>query len=251
MNQIRVAGMFWDIWQEPWAKNSFAVHLFLWLVTNANTEDEDYQGLIITRGQILVSIRGLSNRTGISEQSVRTALRQLCLTRHITQQPTRKKTIINICNYDGYMIENFQPNTASNTSSNTHHADNTKTTNDDNLQIVHTQQSLPVKAKNNRSSTFSKPTLEDCISYASEKSYHWDVGRFFDYYEACGWKVGNKPMKDWKAAMRNWNRRETEKSLSVTGQNENNRYGITFSGNTCEQKSKESLFKIIRRLDQE
>ena len=93
------------------------------------------------------------------------------------------------------------------------------------------------------------------MAYASDKSYHWDVGRFFDYYEACGWKVGNKPMKDWKAAMRNWNRRESEQygntSLSIAGNDENNRYGITFSGNTCEQKSKESLFKIIRRLDQE
>ena len=244
--------MLWDIWQESWARNSCAVHLLLWLVTHANTEDKEQQGLVVKRGQLLASIRGLSKQTGISEQSVRTALRQLCLTRHITQQATHSNTIITICNYDSYMTKNFHPNTPSNTAVNTPNTEENKAILADTKKLQH----VPVKTKiNRRSSIFTKPTLDECMSYASEKSYHWDVGRFFDYYEACGWKVGNKPMKDWKAAMRNWNRRESEQygntSLSIAGKDENNRYGITFSGNTCEQKSKESLFKIIRRLDQE
>ena len=25
-----------------------------------------------------------------------------------------------------------------------------------------------------------------------------------DFYDANGWKVGKKPMKDWKAAVRTW-----------------------------------------------
>jgi hypothetical protein len=29
---------------------------------------------------------------------------------------------------------------------------------------------------------------------------------FFDYYSSNGWKVGKNPMKDWKAAARNWRR---------------------------------------------
>lgn len=244
--------MLWDIWQESWARNSCAVHLLLWLVTHANTEDKEQKGLFVKRGQLLASIRGISKQTGISEQSVRTALRQLCLTRHITQQTTHSKTIITICNYDSYVISNFHPNTSYNTAVNTPNTEENKAILAEKEKAKH----VPEKAKRSRSSSvFTKPTLEECMAYASDKSYHWDVGRFFDYYEACGWKVGNKPMKDWKAAMRNWNRRESEQygntSLSIAGKDENNRYGITFSGNTCEQKSKESLYKIIRRLDQE
>jgi hypothetical protein len=33
-----------------------------------------------------------------------------------------------------------------------------------------------------------------------------EAQRFWDYYESNGWKVGRNPMKDWKAAVRNWQR---------------------------------------------
>ena len=39
-----------------------------------------------------------------------------------------------------------------------------------------------------------------------------DPGRFVDYYGQQGWKLSNgNPMKDWKAAARNWARRDGEK----------------------------------------
>ena len=31
-----------------------------------------------------------------------------------------------------------------------------------------------------------------------------------DYYEANGWKVGRNPMKDWKAAVRTWEKRDKQ-----------------------------------------
>ena len=123
--------MYRDIWQESWAKNSCTVHLFFWLATNANVEDNDCDGLKIQRGQLLTSIRGLSKATGISEQSVRTSLKQLCLTHHITQGVTQwvtqglthplthSGTLITICNYDRYSGYFKEPNTPSNTPSNT------------------------------------------------------------------------------------------------------------------------------------
>ena len=33
-----------------------------------------------------------------------------------------------------------------------------------------------------------------------------DSHRFFDYYEANGWMVGRNKMKDWKSAVRYWER---------------------------------------------
>jgi hypothetical protein len=30
------------------------------------------------------------------------------------------------------------------------------------------------------------------------------ANRFYDHYESNGWKVGKNSMKDWKAAVRNW-----------------------------------------------
>lgn len=51
---------------------------------------------------------------------------------------------------------------------------------------------------------FVKPKLEELREFCEEKNLNIDVGRFFNYYESKGWKVGMTPMKDWKAAVRNW-----------------------------------------------
>ena len=56
---------------------------------------------------------------------------------------------------------------------------------------------------------FVKPTIEQIKEYAKEASLvNLDPNAFFDHFESNGWKVsGISPMKDWKAAMRTWNRR--------------------------------------------
>ena len=51
---------------------------------------------------------------------------------------------------------------------------------------------------------FVKPKLEELREFCEEKNLNIDVDRFFNYYESKGWKVGMTPMKDWKAAARNW-----------------------------------------------
>lgn len=53
---------------------------------------------------------------------------------------------------------------------------------------------------------FSKPSLEDIKAYCSERNNYVDPERFHDYYESNGWRVGKNPMKDWKAAVRTWER---------------------------------------------
>lgn len=53
---------------------------------------------------------------------------------------------------------------------------------------------------------FTPPTLEKVKSYCSERGNQVDAERFVDYYTANGWKVGKNPMKDWKAAVRTWER---------------------------------------------
>lgn len=59
---------------------------------------------------------------------------------------------------------------------------------------------------------FIPPTLEEVESYCIERNNNVDAQRFIDYYTSNGWKVGKNPMKDWKAAVRNWERTSTEKT---------------------------------------
>lgn len=57
---------------------------------------------------------------------------------------------------------------------------------------------------------FSKPTLEEIQKYCREKGFNVDAADIYDYYESKGWLVGKAPMKDWRAAVRGWVRREKE-----------------------------------------
>lgn len=56
---------------------------------------------------------------------------------------------------------------------------------------------------------FAPPTLENVSEYCREMGYtNVDAARFIDFYTSNGWMVGKNRMKDWKAAVRNWGRRE-------------------------------------------
>lgn len=55
---------------------------------------------------------------------------------------------------------------------------------------------------------FIPPTVDEVRTYCTEKGYSIDPEKFVDYYTSNGWKVGKNPMKDWKAAVRIWARKE-------------------------------------------
>lgn len=60
---------------------------------------------------------------------------------------------------------------------------------------------------------FAKPTLEEVAAYCGERNNSVDPQRFIDYYEARGWVVGKTKMKDWKAAVRTWERNDDSRAI--------------------------------------
>lgn len=62
--------------------------------------------------------------------------------------------------------------------------------------------------RDNSAARFVPPTAEEVHAYARERQSPVDPERFRDFYAAKGWMVGKSPMKDWKAAFRNWERDE-------------------------------------------
>ena len=63
--------------------------------------------------------------------------------------------------------------------------------------------------KHNR--RFAPPSVEEVRAYCDERNNGIDADEFVDFYTAKGWKVGNQPMKDWKAAVRTWEKRRAPK----------------------------------------
>lgn len=64
------------------------------------------------------------------------------------------------------------------------------------------------RKRSGESSRFAPPSLDDVTAYCTERGNNIDPQRFIDYYQSNGWKVGKNPMKDWKAAVRTWEKRD-------------------------------------------
>lgn len=58
---------------------------------------------------------------------------------------------------------------------------------------------------------FTPPTVEEVEEYCVERSNGIDVQAFIDFYESKGWMIGKNKMKDWKAAVRTWERKGRDK----------------------------------------
>lgn len=63
------------------------------------------------------------------------------------------------------------------------------------------------KAAKPQRSNFVKPTVDEIREYCRTRNNSVDPESFHDFYASKGWKIGKDPMKDWKAAVRTWERR--------------------------------------------
>lgn len=92
--------------------------------------------------------------------------------------------------------------------------------------IVPVPGNVPVKEgiadKPPRAPRFSPPSVEEVRAYCQERGNGIDAQRFVDFYEANGWTQGRgKSIKNWRAAVRTWERRENCGSAADHGKPEN------------------------------
>lgn len=90
----------WLDWE--WHTDPNMVSLFFHLLSMASIKDTRFKGQEVKRGQCVVGRKMLSEKTGISERTIRTCLCRLEQTGEISRKVTNKFTIVTICNYDKY-----------------------------------------------------------------------------------------------------------------------------------------------------
>lgn len=71
----------------------------------------------------------------------------------------------------------------------------------------------------NTQKRFVPPTVDEVRAYCQDRQNGVDPQRFVDYYTSNGWMVGKNKMKDWKAAVRTWEKNTTQKQPSRKGGN--------------------------------
>jgi len=61
----------------------------------------------------------------------------------------------------------------------------------------------------NNKGRFKKPTVNEIADYCIERKNNIDAETFYDFYESKDWRVGKNKMKDWKASIRTWEKRQS------------------------------------------
>lgn len=177
-------------------KDAEYLSVWIYLLLNATHKSIPamFKGTKITlqEGQLITGRKTISDKLKVSESKVQRILKAFENEQQIEQQSSNKNRLISIKNWHLYQdaeqrIE--QP------------VNNERTTDE---QPVNTNNNVIMKQCNKK--IFMQPTLEDVATYCAERNNSVDPQRFLDFYSSKGWMVGRNKMKDWKAAVRTWER---------------------------------------------
>lgn len=174
-----------NILQWRWYQDANTMRVFLHLLLTANIKPQGFMTDTIKRGQLATSIGHIAKTLGITYNQARTALEHLKETKEITTTTRPRYLVITVCNYDKYQDKPTQ--------------------NPSKTQANHKQTTTIKEGKEEKNiPSVYIPTRADVASYVSEKALPGDPDEIFDYYEAVGWEINGKPIKDWKAVVRRW-----------------------------------------------
>lgn len=181
------------------------------------------------------SIKGLAYRMKLTEYTVMRLIKELKSAGYITQRKVKNKQGQFITyDWDIYDLPELNKNRTSvkpnfsetelrqNRTSATPNFSETqpKLITNNNKELNITNDSLEQKTKGTPSKKFKPPTVEEVRSYCEERKNGIDPEAFCDFYTSKGWKVGKDSMKDWKAAVRTWEKRNRPKPIKNSSGNE-------------------------------
>ena len=190
-----------------WFADSKTFHVFMFLLLNANHTTRKWRGITVKRGQTLTGRIKISEATGISQQSVRTALSNLAKTNEIIIQSTNRFSIITICNYNKYQ-DTKEP---------TNQPTNQQSTNDQ-----PTANQLPTTNKNEKNvkkeplDKYEEASLKikaDIIKLFPAIEPHYD----FEFIKWKTYREGKKPVLDLNLNLMDWMERAAGKIIKPKG----------------------------------
>ena len=182
------------IWQEPEALKFWVALL---LQANWETKTTMFNKRLITveRGQVVFGRKVWSERLRISEMKLRRYLEMLKAEGMINQQITSRYSLITVLNYHEYQVNNQQTTSK---------------------QPASNQQVTTSKQYNNKTigEKFVPPTVSQVQDYCLERKNTVDPETFVNFYLSKNWVIGKSKMKNWKAAVRTWEKNRRESNYS-------------------------------------
>lgn len=194
-----------------WYKEPKTVLLWVHLLLNANYEPRALADRMIERGQLAVSLAGLSEQTGLTVKEIRLGLDRLKKTGEISVWSNRHMSVITINEYDQYQSDTGTQKANQGQTEDKPMANQGQTEGRQRATMKEREESKESKKDKNigrRRAPFVKPSIAEIEAYVLENGLAVDVQRFYDHYEANGWMVGKNRMQNWQATVRNWARRD-------------------------------------------
>jgi DNA-binding transcriptional regulator YhcF (GntR family) len=184
------------------------VHLWIECLLRANHKAREVlwngKTTTIKPGQFITGRRKLASETGISESRVHRILKHLENAQQIEQQTSNTSRLISITNWEEYQSDEQQ---------NEQRVNNERTTSEQRVNTNKNDKNDDNEKNDNiyRTKRFVKPDAAEVTEYAASIDFPLDGTGFVDFYESKGWLIGKNPMRDWKAAVRTWKKKNYER----------------------------------------
>jgi len=204
--------------QSDVAGDPYGLAVWAWCLLKANHEARKWRGKTIDAGQFLTGRQTAAIETGLPGSTWVGVMRRLEQYGYIRQQSDSRGTLVTVCNYASYQSENSEgrQQTVNEPSAGRQPAVNKPSTN---RQRTVTNKNQELRTKNQEQRTtggpaanprarFVPPSVEEVQDYCESRGNGIDAQQFIDFYEARGWKLSRGvTMKDWRSAVRTWERR--------------------------------------------
>ena len=238
-----------------WLKDERMVQMFIYLLLSCNSEPGVFHGVTVLPGEVVVGRKMLSERLGMQERVVRSTLDKLVSTGEITKWSNNHFTKITIRNWEKYQFVDSANHLSNQTPTNgqpfvqpelgilpsksekteeksANHLSNQTptvcpTTGHKQEERIYKESIYCVDTKESPAAPHDEPVKrkrkdrpespEDVVEYCRSRGNNIDGRFFYDKMEARGWVFKDgRPVKDWKACIRTWERYEKQSAANQT-----------------------------------
>lgn len=192
--------------------NEKLLRTWIWVLLKASHKERSctvgLQTIDLKPGQFVTGRKKAAAELGYNESMVYRHLKALEQMGNISIEANNKYSVVTVANWGKYQSIEDKSDQQTNSKRPTNEQQPNTNNNVKNLK------------------KFVAPTVEEVSKYCDERKNFVNPESFIDFYEARGWMIGKCKMKDWKAAVRTWERNARDKQAAQQAEFDYREFGI-------------------------
>ena len=184
--------------------NPKLLKVFMWCLFKAtHKERRTYIGnqhIELKPGEFITGRFAASEELNMNGSTVWRYLHTLQDNETIEVNSNNKYTVINVVNWANYQVDDSEHE----------HQMNNKRTSNEHQMNTNKNVKNEKNEKKSKGGKFNPPDILEITTYCKERNNDVDPERFHDFYQSKNWMIGKNKMKDWKAAVRTWEKKDKD-----------------------------------------